>query len=146
MLQLLFNIEENDDAEELSASAFFPTEGSMVLLGEQLELIGCALSVDPSSDAFQVHYWGTTGLHLPLKDRTFKPGYYDPFSERRVYTHRPPPHFRAMVDTVFVRKTVVVPVYLDRQGRLDAMSREFIKEHGGAGERKAIPAPDAVAA
>ena len=128
LLSPLFNIVEDDDAEELSASAFFPTEGSMVLLGDQLELIGCALSVDPSSDAFQVHYWGTTGLHLPLKDRTFKPWYYDPFSERRVYTHKPPPQFGAMVDTVFTKKTIVAAVYLDRQGRLDEMSREFTGE------------------
>ena len=101
----------------------------MVLLGAKLDLIGCAISVDPAGDAFQIHYWGTSHLNLPLKDRVFRPGYYDPFSERRVYTNQPPAHFRPMVDTVFPGKTLVVPIYMDRQGRLDQLSREFIAEH-----------------
>ena len=58
----------------------------------------------------------------------FRPGYYDPFSERRVYTNQPPAHFRPMVDTVFPAKMLVVPIYLDRQGRLDNLSREFLEE------------------
>ena len=77
-LSPLFNIGEEEELEDLRASSYFPTEGSMVLLGPKLDLIGCAISVDPEGDAFQVHYWGTAGLGLPLKDRIFRPGYYDP--------------------------------------------------------------------
>ncbi len=111
LLSPLFNIEEEDEADELRACVHFPTEGAMVLLGAKLDLLGCAISADPAGDAFQVHYWGTTNLSLPLKGRVFKPGYYDPFSERRVYTHMPPAHFRPMVDTVFRTKTLLVPNY-----------------------------------
>mgnify|MGYP001367270542 CR=1 FL=1 len=76
------------------------------------------------------------------KDRVFRPGYYDPFSERRVYTNQPPAHFRPMVDTIFPGKTLVVPIYMDRQGRLDQLSREFIAEHNADLQQNSAPAAE----
>jgi hypothetical protein len=109
------------DFEENSCVLYDNAEGPNWLCGE-------VIGVDHTSPVLEVHRYGSMGLRQgkDIADCIFKSAYVDPRDGLQVYTSRPVPRYRPILDLIEFKDVVARDFYLTNKGRLPLAVRKLV--------------------